>query len=200
MARYVVVAFDDDKTSEEFIAAVERPGGFFFLGSDGHFRIVNIPDDSASTKAFVRAAFDVLTPDPELEQAFMEFVDVDANTGCWLWKGYKNEYGYGKFRNRLAHLAAYNMFIGEVPDGLELGHACENKCANWMHVRPITHSQNMRELLQPHHNSVKTHCPRGHEYSNENTYVNPKGGRVCRTCMRAKCKEWYNGDVHAATI
>lgn len=35
------------------------------------------------------------------------------------------------------------------------------------------------------HNSVKTHCKRGHEYSAENTYVNPlTGGRTCRTCKR----------------
>jgi hypothetical protein len=199
MARYVLVAFDNDSAANEFVQAVERPGGFFFLGSDGHFRTANITDDPTSTTAFVRGVHNVLTPDPKLEQDFMHFVKVDNDTGCWLWSGHRNDYGYGKFRNRPAHLVSYNMFIGEVPEGLELGHVCENKCANWMHVRPVTHLRNMRETIQPHHNSVKTHCPRNHEYTKENTYINPKGGRVCRTCMRAKCKEWYDGNVSATT-
>jgi hypothetical protein len=28
----------------------------------------------------------------------------------------------------------------------------------------------------------KTHCPKGHPYNDENTYVSPKGIRNCRTC------------------
>jgi hypothetical protein len=32
-----------------------------------------------------------------------------------------------------------------------------------------------------------THCPKGHEYTKENTYVYPNGWRSCRTCNRAYC-------------
>lgn len=32
-------------------------------------------------------------------------------------------------------------------------------------------------------NKAKTHCPRGHEYSKENTYIY-KGNRTCRACRR----------------
>jgi len=31
-----------------------------------------------------------------------------------------------------------------------------------------------------------THCPRGHEYTSENTYVRKRGIRECRTCITAK--------------
>ncbi len=34
------------------------------------------------------------------------------------------------------------------------------------------------------HNQVKTHCPRGHPYSDSNLYVDPKGNRRCRECKR----------------
>lgn len=34
------------------------------------------------------------------------------------------------------------------------------------------------------HNAKKTHCPRGHEYTPENTYVQPKGSRACRACLK----------------
>lgn len=31
---------------------------------------------------------------------------------------------------------------------------------------------------------VKTHCPYGHKYTDENTYVDPQGGRQCRQCKK----------------
>lgn len=34
-----------------------------------------------------------------------------------------------------------------------------------------------------------THCPAGHEYTPENTYVGPDGGRDCRTCVRIRNRE-----------
>jgi hypothetical protein len=34
-------------------------------------------------------------------------------------------------------------------------------------------------------NDSKTHCRNGHEYSPENTYLDKRGSRVCRTCSRA---------------
>ena len=33
-------------------------------------------------------------------------------------------------------------------------------------------------------NAAKTHCPQGHPYSTENTYVSPQGKRFCRACHR----------------
>lgn len=32
---------------------------------------------------------------------------------------------------------------------------------------------------------IKTHCPQGHPYDEDNTFVTPKGSRVCRTCKKA---------------
>ena len=40
------------------------------------------------------------------------------------------------------------------------------------------------------HPGLRTHCPQGHEYTKENTYVkmlpNDKRGRACRTCQRMR--------------
>jgi 5-methylcytosine-specific restriction endonuclease McrA len=33
---------------------------------------------------------------------------------------------------------------------------------------------------------VRTHCPHGHEYDDINTYITPKGVKVCRECRRRK--------------
>jgi hypothetical protein len=35
---------------------------------------------------------------------------------------------------------------------------------------------------------VKTHCKRGHEFTEENTYVRPNGRRQCRICTREQRK------------
>jgi hypothetical protein len=36
----------------------------------------------------------------------------------------------------------------------------------------------------------KTHCPKGHEFTAENTYVNPKGYRECIQCRRDRMQEF----------
>ena len=33
-------------------------------------------------------------------------------------------------------------------------------------------------------NAVKTRCPKDHEYTEDNTYMNPSGSRQCRQCTR----------------
>jgi hypothetical protein len=33
-------------------------------------------------------------------------------------------------------------------------------------------------------NSVKTHCPQGHEYAGENLIITNRGDRYCRTCAK----------------
>lgn len=40
-------------------------------------------------------------------------------------------------------------------------------------------------MTQGDFNRNKTHCPQKHEYTEENTYINPQGRRQCRTCARA---------------
>lgn len=61
--------------------------------------------------------------------------------GCWLWQGRRNPSGYGRFDLRtgagrwqafLAHRVAYEIFVGKIPDGLVVCHACDNPCC----VRP----------------------------------------------------------------
>lgn len=39
-------------------------------------------------------------------------------------------------------------------------------------------------------NRAKTHCPRNHPYTPENTYTPPTGGRYCRICGREKTRRW----------
>lgn len=38
------------------------------------------------------------------------------------------------------------------------------------------------------HNRRKTHCSKGHEFSEANTYLDPSGKRKCRACIKARVR------------
>lgn len=132
---------------------------------------------------------------------FVGKVEVQPN-GCWHWTGkIQKENGYGYFwldgKTRLAHRVSYSHFVGEIPEGYEVDHAChtwdENcpggrcdhrKCVNpGGHLEAVTELENvMRSRGVAAANAAKTVCDRGHDLSPENTYVYPSGERGCRIC------------------
>jgi hypothetical protein len=118
-----------------------------------------------------------------LPERFLDKFVPEPNTGCWLWLAQVSRDGYGKFKyigGQLAHRFAYETARGPVPEGLELDHLCRQRsCVNPDHLEAVTRRENARRGLR---GSLTTHCPHGHEYTPENTYSNPKGGRVCRAC------------------
>lgn len=139
--------------------------------------------------------------DSPFEDRFWGRVNKNAPGGCWLWTGGKISAGYGHFNCRpldpasgtRAHRISYEVLIGPVPAGLELDHLCENRaCVNPEHLEPVTHRVNMLRASTSitAKAASTTHCPRGHEYSPENTYVDPTGGRRCRECSRIVKREW----------
>lgn len=127
-------------------------------------------------------------------ERFWSRVDATPGEGCWLWLGNPTNRGYGAL-NVLdhtvpAHRFSYELHFGPIPDGYEIDHLCRNRlCVNPSHLEPVTHRENLlRGTGFAAVNAAKTHCPHGHEYTPENTYnsPHPQGGRICRTCKRAR--------------
>jgi hypothetical protein len=135
---------------------------------------------------------------------------IHLSGSCWLWTAYTMRRGYGRFGHAgkiyLAHRAVYEGMVGEIPPGLELDHLCRNRnCVNPLHLEPVTRKENVRRGLAGKHTShlvgdnnpqgAKTHCPAGHVYSADNTYIakTKKGGinRQCILCRNEKCRKWY---------
>lgn len=101
---------------------------------------------------------------------------------CWEWNRKLDRHGYGHFkmdgRDWLAHRAAYHLIKGGIPAGLTIDHLCRNtRCINPDHLEAVTMRENLRRV------PLKAACPKGHEYSDENTYWH-RGVRNCRACNR----------------
>lgn len=73
------------------------------------------------------------------------------NTGCWLWNASTLPSGYGQFclagKMKGAHRVAYELYIGPIPDGLHVLHACDvTWCVNPEHLFLGTHRDNMQDM------------------------------------------------------
>lgn len=111
---------------------------------------------------------------------------VDKTDTCWLWRGAIKDGGYGNFladKHTLAHRFAYTLLVGPIPAGLTLDHLCRvRRCVNPRHLEPVSNAENVRRGIHPR----KTHCLRGHLYSEANTWRDKDGHRFCRQCMAAR--------------
>lgn len=75
------------------------------------------------------------------------------SSGCIEWVGHKHCQGYGRLMHQgkmwLAHRLVYTLLLGDIPQGLELLHSCDNPaCCNVNHLRPGTHLDNMRDASE----------------------------------------------------
>lgn len=83
------------------------------------------------------------------------------------------------------HRIVLNAFVGPLPAGMETLHRDDDPTNNHLgNLRYGTRSENLRDMVRNgrHFQANKTHCPRNHEYTAENTYIGGNGGRNCRAC------------------
>ena len=108
--------------------------------------------------------------------------------GCLVVRAGLNNVGYGQIQidghKQLVHRLAYELFVGPIPEGLQIDHLCRNRaCWRWDHLEAVTSRENtLRGQGITARCAKVTHCPRGHEYAGENLYVSPRGKRFCRAC------------------
>mgnify|MGYP000856665925 CR=1 FL=1 len=85
---------------------------------------------------------------PDDIRRFMRQVQISAD-GCWEWQGAKYPNGYGHFNGyklAYAHRFAYVIFNGDLCEGMEVCHTCDNPgCVNPAHLWQGTKSDNLRD-------------------------------------------------------
>lgn len=120
-----------------------------------------------------------------------------SKSDCWEWTAAKDRQGYGRFKispdvgTKLAHHVSLWLRDGEWPKGVVM-HTCDNpSCVRPDHlISGATIGDNNRDMVAKGRqaNQLKTHCPQGHPYDDENTLKQggSRGGRRCRLCHRAE--------------
>lgn len=95
----------------------------------------------------------------------------------------------GERRMWHVHRLVLLAFVGPLPEGMQSRHLDGDETNN--HLSNLTYgtvSQNVLDKVRHgtyrNGQNTKTECIRGHAFDDENTYVNPRGHRVCRTCSR----------------
>lgn len=112
-----------------------------------------------------------------------------SSDGCWNWTASTHRHGYGFFgfnkKVQLSHRVSYQIFLGEIKEGLVLDHLCRNKrCVNPDHLDPVSQKVNMQRGIH----ATKKYCKNGHEFSAQNTklYIRKPNNinRICLTCVK----------------
>jgi hypothetical protein len=130
------------------------------------------------------------------------------NTPCYLWTDCLTSDNYGvvyiKNKRYSTHRLSYVTNKGAIPDKYVVDHLCRvHNCCNPLHLEAVTHAENIYRGNAGHHMKDKaaliTHCPKGHEYTEENlTYrVFKQEGRpdrfkrYCKQCNRDRAAAHY---------
>lgn len=126
---------------------------------------------------------------------------VEKTDTCWNWTGAlnaKGDKGYGVIWFRGAqeyvHRLAFELLVGSIPEGKTIDHLCRNrKCVRPEHLRAVSLRENVLSSTGiTAVNWQKTHCLRGHAFTEENTWTDPKTGqRQCRACNRIRKRGYY---------
>lgn len=82
----------------------------------------------------------------------------NGDDDCWIWTGTQNgrpkkRYGVirDNYKQKKAHRVSYELYKGQIPEGLVVRHLCDNKlCVNPRHLKLGTVSDNNRDKVGKH--------------------------------------------------
>lgn len=128
---------------------------------------------------------------------------ITNETGCRLWQGAKTSKGYGQiiidgevyYTHRVSAFIYFGLDLSTRDKQVLHDNSCPNKnCWAPDHIRVGEHYDNVKDLMNtnkygpPKHDWTKTHCPQGHEYTEENTKIRFGRYRECKICNRERAK------------
>jgi hypothetical protein len=147
--------------------------------------------------------------DPDVVR-FLSHVDRSGGLdACHPWAAGTNANGYGSFKVGGKTVTASRWWMEQCldraldPVAEKVLHACDNPpCCNERHLLVGTQARNARDMVErgrqvlaPSWQAKKDqiHCKWGHEFTEENTYITPRGTRDCRECRRLRAQALRDG-------
>lgn len=171
----------------EAVALENRAGICYDFRDESGVETASIPDHNSDWTALMAIPFPT-DIDDSVKARFWSKVDVRGPDECWPWtKSLSSGYGtlkVGKNSYRSNRIAFF-LSNGFIDDKLLVCHKCDNrKCCNPAHLFLGTYTDNMMDMVGKgrHNNVKKTHCPRGHEYTEATTRRVWRGNGYRRTC------------------
>lgn len=147
-----------------------------------------------------------MTQHTPLKDRWAAKVDFRGPNDCWEWQASISSGGYGHIgddycgRLLTAHRVAWQIYHGNIPEKMYVLHSCDNTlCVNPAHLFLGTQTDNMHDMVQKgRHRRGRvnaTHCPYGHEYTEQNTlYEKIRNGRStmrrCKMCRKIDKRTW----------
>lgn len=130
-----------------------------------------------------------------LEERFWEKVEIIPEHACWEWLGALNGHGYGqisiKRKPKKSHHVSWFLHTGHWPKKWILHHCDNRSCIRPEHLYEGTRRENIDDMINRKrhyravYNTEKTHCKRGHEFTEGNTRLY-RNKRCCRACANAR--------------
>ena len=77
-------------------------------------------------------------------------IEVDDESGCWIWTGAKDRNGYAEAKVRgkvrVIHRYVYDTLVGGLDPDLTIDHLCtgNRNCVNPEHMEQVSRSENSR--------------------------------------------------------
>jgi hypothetical protein len=143
----------------------------------------------------------IVITEPGAYRRFIAKVDASGGPGaCHIWTASKTPHGYGHFVvNAATRTYAHRWILGHLRGTPLLRneyalHKCDNpSCVNPEHLYIGDQAQNMQDCVSRGRlrnpiadaNRLRTHCKRGHEFTEANTYRTRDGRRRCRACWNS---------------
>ena len=130
----------------------------------------------------------------DVARRFWGKVTIATPGSCWLWQGFIDGEGYGRFyvskltRNTTinAHRFCFEALRGPV-GALHLDHLCRVRhCVNPAHMEAVAPRENILRGVSPTAaNARKGTCARGHEFDQFSIARNGRTHRRCSICQKA---------------